>query len=324
MKFPRGLIVLCFAIWLFAYSAYGQTKTFWDSLPKPIGHINDFEKIFTEKEIGILERKVLYFEKNNRIQIVVITFDTSHVSRDKLDSLTFRIANYWNVGTKFKDRGIAIGISKGHRAMFLLPGQGLNHIMTHAVSQALMDDYFFPYFRQKRYFEGTYHGLNGIIDLLEIRLKSSRSNDGQVKKLMDSEVKFDKGLFYYEGKLFTGIGITMWNEKQLKSEITFKNGKIDGVVRSFHENGKLQSQRFWKEGKGHGEFKVYSETGQLLEEGAFKNGQMDSVWKKYFESGKLKAEMSYTEGKLNGVVKEYDETGKLKLQATYKEGKKIE
>jgi antitoxin component YwqK of YwqJK toxin-antitoxin module len=196
--------------------------------------------------------------------------------------------------------------------------------MTQTVNQALMDKYFFPYFRQKRYFEGTYHGLNGIIDLLEIRLKLNRSNDSQGKKLMDYEVKFDNGLFYYAGKLFTGIGIDMWNEKQLKSEISFKNGKIDGVARSYHENGNLQSQRFWKEGKAHGEFKVYSEGGQLVEEGAFKDGQMDSVWKKYFESCKLKAEMSYIDGKLDGLVKEYNETGKLKSQATYKEGKKIE
>ena len=40
------------------------------------------------------------------------------------------------------------------------------------------------------------------------------SANGQDRKLMDSEVKFDKGLFYYKGKLFTGIGITMWNENK--------------------------------------------------------------------------------------------------------------
>ena len=324
MKFRKALLLLCLLVWSFIYPVSGQTKTFWDSLPKPIGHINDFEKIFTEREIGILERKVQYFEKNNRVQIVVITVDTSNVSLNRLDSLTFRIAKYWNVGAKYSDRGVAIGISKGHRAMFLLPGRGLNHIMTPNVNQALMDKYFFPYYRSRRFYEGTYYGIGAIIHLLETRLRSNSSNDSQMRKLMDSEVKFDTGLFYYEGKLFTGIGITMWNEKQLQSEISFKNGRIDGVARSFHENGKLQSQRFWKEGKGHGEFKVYSESGQLLEEGAFKNGEMDGIWKKYFESGKLKTEMSYIDGKLHGVVKEYDETGKLTLQATYKEGKKIE
>ncbi len=318
--------MLFFAVWSFVFSSYGQTKTFWDSLPKPVGHINDFEKIFNQRELGILERKVSYFEKNNRVQIVVITFDTSHVSVDKLDSLTFRIANYWNVGTMYNDRGIVIGISKGHRAMFLLPGKGLNHIMTDTVNKSIMDSRFFPYFRQKRYFEGTYQGLNAICDYLEfwMRRDITRSANGQVKKFMDSEVKFDGGLFYYEGKLFTGIGITMWNEKQIMSEITFKNGKIDGVANSYHENGTLQSQRFWKDGKGHGDIKVYSQSGQLLEEGTFKNGQMDSTWKKYYENGKLKSEMSYIDGKLDGVVKEYDETGKLKSQATYKEGKKIE
>lgn len=324
MKFRRTLLFLFLLVCSFIDSAFGQTKTFWDSLPKPIGHINDFEKIFTEREIGILERKVLYFEKNYRVQIVVITIDSSNVPLNKLDSLTFRIAEYWHVGTKYGDRGVAIGISKGHRAMFLLPGLGLNHIMTQDVNQALMNNYFFPYYRGKRFYEGTYHGINAITDLLEARLKSNNSNVSQGRKLMDSEVKFNGGLFYCEGKLFTGIGIDMWNEKQVKTEISFKNGRIDGVVRSYHENGKLQSQRFWKEGKGHGEIKVYSQNGQLLEEGTYKNGQMDSIWKKYHENGKLKAEMSYVAGKLDGVVKEYDENGKLTFQATYKEGKIIE
>jgi hypothetical protein len=52
--------------------------------------------------------------------------------------------------------------------------------------------------------------------------------NSQVKRLMDSEIKFDKGLFYYNNIPFTGIGITRWNEKQIKSE-NFKNGKIDGI-----------------------------------------------------------------------------------------------
>jgi antitoxin component YwqK of YwqJK toxin-antitoxin module len=103
---------------------------------------------------------------------------------------------------------------------------------------------------------------------------------------MDSEIKFDKGLFYYNNIPFTGIGITMWNEKQIKSETSFKNGKIDGIVKQFHEKGKLQVQSFWKEGKGNGELKEYYENGQLLTEGVFKDGRMDGLWKKYYKVAK--------------------------------------
>ena len=94
-----------------------------------------------------------------------------------------------------------------------------------------------------------------------------------VRKLMDSEIKFDKGIFYYNSVPFTGIGITMWNEKKIKSETSFKNGKIDGIVKQFYENGKLQLQSVWKEGKGNGELKEYYENGQLLTEGVFKDGR---------------------------------------------------
>ena len=137
--------------------------------------------------------------------------------------------------------------------------------------------------------------------------------NSQVKRLMDSEIKFDKGLFYYDSVPFTGIGMTMWNEKQITPEASFKSGRIDGSVRQFHENGKLQLQSYWKEGKGNGELKEYDENGQLLAEGIFKDGRMDGLWKKYYQSGQVQSETTYKNGMIEGVVREYDEKGKLRV-----------
>ena len=40
-------------------------------------------------------------------------------------------------------------------------------------------------------------------------------------------------LIYYKGKLFTGLAFDG------KYEMTFKNGKIDGMLESYHNNGQL-------------------------------------------------------------------------------------
>lgn len=146
-------------------------RTFWDSLPQPIGYVNDFEKIYTNAEIDFLENLISDFDKKTTIQIAVVTFDTTMTSRDKLDSLTFRIANFWGVGQPEKENGVVIGISRGNRRMRIQNGKGIAKMITTTETKRIIDTVFIPSFREEKYFEGTLNGVKAIMALLESRLK---------------------------------------------------------------------------------------------------------------------------------------------------------
>jgi antitoxin component YwqK of YwqJK toxin-antitoxin module len=86
------------------------------------------------------------------------------------------------------------------------------------------------------------------------------------------------------------VSVLQWNENQIKSETSFKNGRIDGSVKQFHENGKLQLQSFWKEGKGNGELKEYYEK--------------DNYWPK--ESLKMEEWMAHGKNIIKVVKKQFE------------------
>lgn len=146
-------------------------QLFWDSLPEPVGYVNDFENIYNDKEEEVLDSLIMNFEKRTTIQIAVITFDTTMTAKDSLDILTLRFGNVWGVGQKGKDNGVTIGISKGHRRMRIQNGYGIEKVLTDDETKQLIDKVFIPSFRDAKYFEGTFNGLLALMNILEQRYK---------------------------------------------------------------------------------------------------------------------------------------------------------
>jgi uncharacterized protein len=141
-------------------------KVFWDTPPKPVGFINDYENLFSDKEEVVLDSLIKNFEKRTTIQIAVITFDTTLTSSDSLDALTLRLANLWGVGQKDKNNGVVIGISKGYRKIRIQNGYGIEKILTDADTKVIMDTAFIPHFRKANYFKGTLNGLKALMATL--------------------------------------------------------------------------------------------------------------------------------------------------------------
>jgi uncharacterized protein len=134
-----------------------------DSIPQPIGYINDFENIFSKKQENYLDSMIRSFEKKKTIQITLITIDTSMVSKSDLENYVFKIANKWGVGQKQKDNGITIGMSKGYRYMRIQNGYGLEHFLPDSETKKIIDTAFIPSFKKEQYFEGVINGLKAIM-----------------------------------------------------------------------------------------------------------------------------------------------------------------
>lgn len=145
--------------------------TFWDSLPKQNGRINDYEGLYEKEEELALDSLIRIFKSETGIEIVILTLDTINSDKDNFDQLTLRIANHWAVGEKGKYNGILIGISRGHRKIRINNGAGIVELISDAETKAIIYNYFIPYFKTEQYYDGTFTGLTELIKHLKRKLK---------------------------------------------------------------------------------------------------------------------------------------------------------
>ena len=148
-----------------------NSQHFQDSLPRPLGYVNDFEALFSKSEQQTLDSLLQGFEKRTSIQIVVITIDTSMTTKDSLEAFTLKIGNSWGVGQKDKNNGVVIGISQAYRKISIQNGYGIEKILSNAETKEIIDTAFIPSFREANYFQGTLTGLRSLMKILEERFK---------------------------------------------------------------------------------------------------------------------------------------------------------
>jgi len=89
-----------------------------------------------------------------------------------------------------------------------------------------------------------------------------------------------------------------FEDGRLKSEISYKDGRVDGRCRVYYQSGKLKKQVFYRNGIIDGKaFELY-ENGQFKIEGNYKGGVIDDVNKYYYDNGNLYSFMVYRNGDL--------------------------
>ena len=129
-------------------------------------------------------------------------------------------------------------------------------------------------------------------------------------------------------------------------ELSFKNGKRDGVDTSYFSSGCVQSTQGYIIGIKNGAHKVfYDTTGQLRKEENYQDGKYhgrvcefnyygdtllymnynqgipDGEQREYYQDGKIASVSNYKKGLINGIHFKYSMNGKLESKLSYKDGK---
>nr|WP_314386770.1 toxin-antitoxin system YwqK family antitoxin [uncultured Fusobacterium sp.] len=145
----------------------------------------------------------------------------------------------------------------------------------------------------------------------------------------EREVDFEKleydektELVYVEGEkeAFTGIAKQYYEDKSLKVEFPYKNGKLEGRGKEYYPSGKVKSEAFFVNGLLQGKSIGYYENGNIEYEENYKDGELEGLIKTYYESGKIRTEINYKNDKLDGPAKEYYENGQIRILEDYKNG----
>ena len=148
----------------------------------------------------------------------------------------------------------------------------------------------------------------------------------------EREVDFEKleydektKLVYVEGEkeTFTGIAKQYYEDKSLKAEVPYLNGKIEGIEKQYYPDGKLKSEANFIDGILEGKVIGYYENGNIEYEENYKNDEFNGLVKNYYESGKLKIVVNYKNAKPDGLAIAYHENGELRIEENYKDGNLI-
>ena len=109
--------------------------------------------------------------------------------------------------------------------------------------------------------------------------------------------------------IVTGIVTQAYEDGQLEREINYKDGKKDGLYKSWDKNGQLELEVNYKDGEFAGLAKSWHSNGQLESEINWKDGELDGLHIWWHSNGQLKTEANYKDGKQNGLYKSWDENG---------------
>ncbi len=141
--------------------------TLSDTIPRPVGLVNDFEHLFTQQQIDQLDDLIHAFEQRTTIEIGVITVDSSLTMAGNFDFFTQKTMDAWLIGKKDKNNGILIGISKQFRKIRIQKGAGIEKELSNADTKRLIDEAFLPFFKKGEYYEGLLNGLKTLMQRLE-------------------------------------------------------------------------------------------------------------------------------------------------------------
>lgn len=92
-----------------------------------------------------------------------------------------------------------------------------------------------------------------------------------------------------------------------------------GLTKEFYQNGQLKAEINFDNGKVNGQLKTYFEDGQIAGISNWKNDSLNGLTKDYYNNGVLYQERNYKADRLNGEENIFYENGKLKTSLLYKD-----
>lgn len=144
--------------------------------PSPPRLVNDFALLMSPDEQNELERDLVAFNDSTSIQITIVTIGS--LEGQDISSYAFDLGNSWGVGSKGKENGVVILVSKQERKAFIATGYGMEGVLPDALCATIVRRDMIPAFRDERYFKGFENAVNAIF----LASKGEYKADGQEAK----------------------------------------------------------------------------------------------------------------------------------------------
>lgn len=117
-----------------------------------------------------------------------------------------------------------------------------------------------------------------------------------------------------------GADKNIQSDGQMKSELSYTDGKYDGVCKWYYSNGKLMMEATYSMNVLNGPATRWYDNGNLEEKANYKDNKYDGVVEEYNVFGTLVKRSTYKDGVLNGPFKQWYDNGNLFIDGEYLDG----
>jgi hypothetical protein len=108
---------------------------------------------------------------------------------------------------------------------------------------------------------------------------------------------------------FTGIKQFMSGQYKV-SEVTFRNGVRDGLMKSFYIEGQVRTTFWYVNGLKEDSARWYYQTGELFRTTPFKHDTVDGIQKQFYRTGAIRAKIGFSKGMRTPYFEEFSSNGR--------------
>ena len=190
---------------------------------------------------------------------------------------------------------------------------------------------------------GSDLGAREIIDLCKAKHINTKPSI-----CFEIDAQTTNGIIFLKGmnEPYSGNNLCKYINGQVKSKGTIKNGKLNGKVTTWYEDGQIWSEELYIEGnlgektrysyfedseiksklhfinsKLEGNSTYWYENSQIFSDRNYKDGKKNGKWTSWYENGMKMSERNYKDGKEDGKSTEWYANGQIMSEENYKDGK---
>lgn len=173
-------------------------------------HVHDDAKVLSQQTVDRLENQLKLYEDSTSNQIAILII--SSLDGEIIEEYSLRVAEKWKLGQKDKDNGALLLIAIDDRKMRIEVGDGLEGVLTDAVSNRIIRNELAPNFRKDDYDAGVQAAINAMVSAIGGEYVADSTSememdlDWKVRLLIGAFVFGVLGVFTFLGLFVPGCG----------------------------------------------------------------------------------------------------------------------
>lgn len=193
-------------------------------------------------------------------------------------------------------------------------------------------------YREKYYPTGNLMYQGNFRNDLPIGEMKRYSENGNLQAILDYDEdgrSVRAVLFYEDGtKAAEGLYLNMqkdsiWRyysyyDSQLAAEETYRQGRLNGPVRTYYSNGQVSEIVEWMDDERNGLWEQYFENGDPRLRAHYTGDQLEGEYRVFFENGNPSVIGNYLNGQRHGLWTLYGEDGAAFAELNYEHGRNLD